>query len=280
MALMMKASKGQGGDFPKAPTGNHPAVLVAIVEIGTQFQNGFQGAPGKWQERAYFCWELVTEQDPTGKNFVIGADLTLSMNEKAKLRKWIETRMGKLFAEGAEYNVAEELGKPCLLNVVDKDGYPRIETPSSVPKGMTVPAPQRKPVLLTLADIKSKGVVCIPDWLPWLYGKPLAEHVKACKEFGGTAPNGQGGGGATAEGRAQAAKQDLIEPHQDSTWKYLDPDADDGLGAWVEGSASDVVEYATGKNLSFDKVRCTPLDVKDVRTAAEHGFGCGNHAPF
>lgn len=179
----LKPTKGEGGAFAKAPAGNHPAVLVAIVDMGTQ-KNDFQGQT-KWQHRAFFVWELVAEkQEGTDKNHVIGIDLTLSLNDKATLYKWIAARLGKPVPDGEDYDLSKELGQPCLLNVTEKNGYPKVSGVSAVPKGFAVPAPQHQPYSWHLSQA-ADGLVNIPDWIPYLYGKPIGDHIKQSRELGG-----------------------------------------------------------------------------------------------
>lgn len=189
--LTPKKDEGKGA-FAKAPAGNHLAVLVAVVDMGTQFADGYQGAAGKWQRKAYFVWELLGETvEGTTKNHLIGTDLTLSLHEKAKLRKWLEARRGKLIPDGAPLDITEELGKPCLLNVIEKNGYPKIDGLTAVPKGMPVGEPQHKPVSVGLEEFQAGTPV--PDWVPWHFGKPIADHIAGCKELGGKAPAPQSG---------------------------------------------------------------------------------------
>ncbi|HYE20938.1 MAG TPA: hypothetical protein VEA69_21005 [Tepidisphaeraceae bacterium] len=178
-----KASSGGGGSYEKAPAGNHPAVLVALIDMGTQEQEF--GGEVKEQHRIYGVWELVTEKKADGSNHVVGLDLTLSLNEKAKLRKWIEARLGRLIAEGEEYDVLSELGQPCLLNVVEKNGYPKVEGMSSVPKGMQVAKPTYPLTAWHLDDLEKTGQIALPSWVPYLYGEPLADHIKRAKELVG-----------------------------------------------------------------------------------------------
>lgn len=175
----MKASKGgDGGGFAKAPAGNHPAVLVAIIDMGTQ-ENDYQGQK-KWQRKAYFVWELVAEKvDGVARNHVVAIDLTLSLTEKSKLRKWIEARVGKPMPNDSDYDIIKELGQPCLLNVVEKNGYPKIEGVSAVPKGMTISKPGYTPIAWTLDDKESD----IPSWVPYFYGKPILDQIKESREF-------------------------------------------------------------------------------------------------
>jgi hypothetical protein len=188
MSWTQKASKGGDGNFERAPAGNHPAVLIGLIDMGTQ-ENNYQGNV-TWQHRAYFVYELVMEKMTTfpGKNHILAIDLTVSMNEKAKLRKWVEARTGKQIPDGVEYDISQELGQPVLLNVVlNKDGYPKIESVGSVPKGMTVPAPQNKPVIMSLEDFKGTGRV--PEFCPWLYGEKLEDHIKRAQEITGKGTN-------------------------------------------------------------------------------------------
>lgn len=188
MSFTIKASKGGGGGTEKAPAGNHLAVLVGVFDMGTQ-ENTFQGDT-KWQRRAFFVWELVGEKiSGTTKNHVIGIDLTLSLNEKAKLRKWIEARTGKVIPEGAEFDIAKELGQPCMLNVVEKNGYPKIEGVAAVPAAFikSMPPATYPLTAVDLDQFMSKEAT-IPDWSPWLYGSPLEDHISACKEIGAAKP--------------------------------------------------------------------------------------------
>lgn len=185
-AWVQTASKGGGEGFEKAPAGNHPAVLVAIVDMGTQ-SNEF-GGKQTWQRRAYFIWELVSAKmsGTKDRNHLIGIDLTVSLNEKAKLRQWIEARKAKKMPEGANYDILKELGQPCLLNVVlNASGYPKVNGVSAIPAGLTVPAAQHQPFSWSLEDYEKEGTIELPEWVEtqWLYGEPISAHIRRCKEI-------------------------------------------------------------------------------------------------
>lgn len=189
MSFNLKVSKGSGGGSEKPPAGNHLAVLVGVFDMGTQ-ENTFQGQDAKWQRRAFFVWELVGEKiSGTKKNHVIGVDLTLSLNEKAKLRKWIEARTGKVIPEGSEFDISKELGQPCMLNVVEKNGYPKIDGVAAVPSAFlkSMPPATYPLTAVDLDQFMSKAAT-IPEWCPWLYGSHLADHINACKEIGHAKP--------------------------------------------------------------------------------------------
>lgn len=176
MGWKTKAMARGDGDFERAPAGNHPAVLVAMIGMGVQ-ENEFNGQKTQ-QRRALFVWELVTEKNKAGKNHIAAIDLTISLNEKAKLRGWIEARTGKPIPEGHEYDISKELGKPCLLSITEKNGYPKVSGMAAIPKGMETPKPSRTPFLWDVDQIGAGGEISLPDWIPWLYGEPLKEHIK------------------------------------------------------------------------------------------------------
>lgn len=191
MSWDLKATEGKAGATERPPAGNHLAVLVGIFDMGSQWQEAFAAdEPGYYQRRAFFVWELVgVKVSGTTKNHVIGMDLTLSMNDKAKLRKFVEARTGKKFPEGAAFNPTTELGQPCLLNVVLKDKYPRVEGVAGLPDALkAIPVtPTYEPTAVSLDEFQS-GAKVIPDWCPWFYGNPLADHINACKEIGKDKP--------------------------------------------------------------------------------------------
>lgn len=222
--LTAKKDEGKGG-FAKAPAGNHLAVLVAVIDMGTQFSDGYQGAPGKWQRKAYFVWELIGEKaDGSAHNHVIGTDLTLSLHEKAKLRKWLEARRGKLIPDGAPLEIDEELGQPCLLNVIEKNGYPKIDGLSAVPKGMPIGAPGYKPVAVSLDEFRANPAA-VPAWVPYHFGKPIGDHVRECREMGGTAPAPQSGPTGATSGHDAGPRHlntpATLEVFVDDDWQTL-----------------------------------------------------------
>src|SRR5579859_1912968 len=131
----VKAKAGGGTEVP--PAGNHPAVLVALIDLGTQrteYNNQVS-----WQRKVYLVWELTTEQVAgTTNNHVIGRDYTLTFSSKSLLRGLIEKWRGRGFAENEEFDLSKLLGQKCLLTVIHKTSgndrlYAKIECISSVP---------------------------------------------------------------------------------------------------------------------------------------------------
>lgn len=211
-AWKQTAKKGGEGSFEKAPPGNHMAILVALIDLGEQYDE--YGGEGKWTHRAYFVWELVAERMSGSKrNHVIGIDLNVSLTEKAKLRKWIEARTGKAIPDGAEYDISRELGQPCLLNVVTKNDFPKIDSLGALPKGMPVPTPTYPPTLIGLDDFRAGTPV--PEWVPYLYAESIPDVIRRSKEMGGEAATRRKGKAEKTES-APASKDAMTSAYDDT----------------------------------------------------------------
>jgi hypothetical protein len=181
--LRTKVTKGGGGDFEKPPAGNHPAVVVAVVDLLTQErEEKFEGETQvREKHEVFLCWELVTKKMAGMKhNHLLGNRYTFSLHERANLRKIVEGVVGPLKNSDEGFDLEDLLGKPCLLQVTHNDnGYPVIKTTSEVPEGMTVPPALRKPYMWE----NGKPLEDIPDWLPWIYGMSAADRIKESVEY-------------------------------------------------------------------------------------------------
>jgi hypothetical protein len=178
-----------GGKYEKPPAGNHLAVLVAVIDMGQQWQEPFKaGDKGYWSRRAYFVWELCDEKIAgTEKNHVIAIDLTMSRKDTSKLYLWYKARTGQEIPN--PYDPTKDLGTHCMLNVVEKNGYPKVDGTTAVPKALAsrLPAPTYPLTAVSLSQFQAKTPV--PEWVPWCYGSPVEEHIKASKEIGGPKPS-------------------------------------------------------------------------------------------
>ncbi len=115
---------GGGKDFKKVPPGCHFAICNMIVDLGIQ-QTEFKGQ-AKSQHKVYIRWEIPderTEWEKDGKKMEgpcsIGATYTLSLSEKANLRKVLENWRGQPFtaAELKGFDITTIAGKCCQLMV-------------------------------------------------------------------------------------------------------------------------------------------------------------------
>jgi len=285
MSWVAKTTSGQGA-YEKPPTGNHPAVLVAIIDLGRQWQEPFDKAePGKFQHRLYFVYELVTKK-MTGKvneNHTVAVDLTFSMHEKATMRKYIESRLGKKIVTD-QYDVTQELGQAVLLSVVEnKNGYPKIGGVSAVPDGLPVPPALNKVLAWKLGD----SFAAIPPWLPYLYGRAIPEVIRDSEEYkSGTVSERAGenqAGQSAAPGRPAVARPSRAAPQpkpvdltSTATWFVWDDEQKD----WGPLALQEIVSWYNEARIDPSAIRVYPdgETPEQAKTAAEWGFPAMN--PF
>lgn len=127
-------------NFEIIPEGTHQAVCYGVWDIGYH-TNSF----GTKQHKIVVSWEInetiKNEGEYKGKRFVISNRYTLSLSEKANLRKHLESWRGKSFTpdELIGFDVEKLIGANCLLNIAhnEKDGktYSNILSIMQVPKG-------------------------------------------------------------------------------------------------------------------------------------------------
>lgn len=116
-----------GNNFTRelAPSGVHRAVCYSMVHIGT-VKESYLGEE-KEINKVRITWELSDElrtfkQENGEQPMSISKEFTLSMHEKANLRKTLEQWRGKVFTdeEAKVFDVTVLIGVPCQLNIVHK----------------------------------------------------------------------------------------------------------------------------------------------------------------
>ena len=115
---------GGGKDFKKVPPGCHFAICNMVVDLGIQ-QSEYKGQ-AKSQHKVYIRFEVPderTEWEKDGKKLEgpcsIGATYTLSLSEKANLRKVLENWRGQPFTaqELKGFDITKLAGKCCQIMV-------------------------------------------------------------------------------------------------------------------------------------------------------------------
>jgi hypothetical protein len=142
MPILATKSENEG-NFERIPAGTHQAVCYAVWDLG--YQKTVWNGQEKVQRKVVISWEIdkkiTNEGEYKGKRFVISNRYTLSLSEKANLRKHLESWSGKSFKEYEQtgYDLEQLIGKNCLLNIVheEKNGktYANISGVMAVPAG-------------------------------------------------------------------------------------------------------------------------------------------------
>ena len=167
MALIAKA--GEGGNFTPVPEGMHLARCYRIVDMGTQ-AGEYQGKP-TMAYKVMLQFEVHSE-DNDGKKLVtakneplsISKNYTLSLGEKANLRKDLQAWRGRNFTmdELKGFELKNVLGAWALLNIAKAAGsdgkeYTNIVAINPVPRMLkdTIPAGHNE---LKMFDINNPAV--------------------------------------------------------------------------------------------------------------------------
>lgn len=172
--MSITASNKSTSTFEPIPAGVYPARCYFMCELGNIPVN-FKGET-KWQHKVHIKWELPTmlkvfKEENGEQPYSIGNDYTLSMNEKANLRKMLEGWRGKGFseAEAEAFDITKLLGKECMISIIhntkgDKT-YANISSVSALPKGMICP-PQINPTFeFSFENFDKNKFDSLPDWL-------------------------------------------------------------------------------------------------------------------
>ena len=116
------SNAGGGGDFEPVPEGTHKARCFQVIDLGTQ--PGSKMYPDH-KHKVRIVWELPDEKieiEGEQKPMTIGNEYTMSLHEKANLRRDLESWRGKVFTDDelGGFDIAKLLGVPCLMTVVHK----------------------------------------------------------------------------------------------------------------------------------------------------------------
>ncbi len=191
---------GGGDDFKLVSAGMHPAVCDMMVDLGLQEQKS-QLYGDSVKHQVYIRWQIPGERLEYEKDgqkvegpMTIGSYYTLSLSEKANLRKVLQGWRGKEFTpqEAAQFDISAVLGKPCTLNVIHKTGdggkvRAKVDSVGPLIKGIAPPALEGEAVLY------DGGGEASPVWSklrPWMHEAINRQVNQAEPEQRGEQPEG------------------------------------------------------------------------------------------
>lgn len=171
---ILATNTGQQRELIEA--GNYVARCYEMIHIGT-IEEIIAGEK-KILNKVRIGWELPTElkvfKEENGEQpLVISKEYTLSMHEKANLRKTLASWRGKDFSddEAKSFDITKLIGATCMLNVIhkpSKDGaktYQEIGSISPMPRGVSAPAALNKPRILQYDDFSWSLFDSLPDFI-------------------------------------------------------------------------------------------------------------------
>lgn len=138
---VVASAQGEGKKFEKPAEMIQQAVLADVVDKG-MVPNKFK--PGTTQHKAYFVW-ICEELDSEGKNKRVFDGFTVSLHEKASLRKRLK-EFGAVIDKDTKIDLDQYIGtkRTLVLSSEDgDDGEPYIKllaTQKPQGKGVDIPA--------------------------------------------------------------------------------------------------------------------------------------------
>ena len=154
---MIVSDSGGGGTFEQAPVGAHVARCIGLVDIGTH--HGEYEGVANVRHQVIVRWELPNEKiasgDYAGEPFAVSEFYTLSLGEKANLRKVLTSWRGKEFTDDElkGFDLKSILNKPCMVQVGrNKKDRAKVQAVMSLPKGMVVPDQVNPGVYFSLSE--------------------------------------------------------------------------------------------------------------------------------
>lgn len=185
------ASDNGGKDFKKVPQGLHMARCYSLIDLGTQLVKGKYGE--KLQHKIRIGWELfgedengdplVVERDGKTLPMTISKSYTLALNEKANLRRDLESWRGKKFNddEAKGFDISKLLNAYCMINVTHSETngnmYANVNGITPIPPALKNAKPQ--PIHeLVVFDLDS------PDWRLFdTFHEKLQDAIKSSPEY-------------------------------------------------------------------------------------------------
>lgn len=185
MALSTPAKAGSGGNGgPKGPRercpkGSRLAAVVAVIDLGTHMES-FGGEPAKAKSLIALVFEVLDKKQTGGAPFIFAEPFTYSVNEKARLRKVVESCGYEVDASG--FDVRKLLGKTLRLRIdhgdngkqgeerreyADIGSYDAPLDEEITPDGK-IAKTQFQPFLHE--DVIASGDYVECDWIPWIWG--------------------------------------------------------------------------------------------------------------
>jgi len=156
---------------PKVPpveAGVYMAVCIGFVDLGEQYSEKFKN----YSYKGMYIWELpgeTIEIDGEQKPRQLSKEFTISASNKSNLRKFIETWNSRSYSDEdfMEFDVFEQVGKPCQLNVVlnETKEYANVDNLMPIPKGFPAPTTTTEHIKWDMDAWDDAAFDKLPEWI-------------------------------------------------------------------------------------------------------------------
>lgn len=186
-----------GKAFELCPEGVTVSRCYRIIDLGTQ-QFEFQGKK-KQARKVLVSWE-TSNLSADGKPLMVSKKYSLSLDEKAALRKDLQAWRGRTFTpqELEGFDISNLLTKPVMLNIVHSDDgkYANLSSMMPLPGGMKAPELFNTPVLFSLNEFDQDIFDSLSDGLKAIITLS-PEYAEATGGSSARTVKGGSGGAAT-----------------------------------------------------------------------------------
>jgi hypothetical protein len=153
-------------NYESLPEGTYQAICLGVFDLGMQ-EKKWNGEI-KHDHQVLILWEVdkrMTKGEYAGKRFLISKRYTMSLGEKANLRKDLTSWRGKKFTEDElkAFDLEKIIGVNCLLTIIKNDKYTNVGVVSKLMEN-------QQPI--------TKELEVIPEWIGKLQEKGLANINK------------------------------------------------------------------------------------------------------
>ena len=156
---------------PKVPPvepGVYMAVCIGFVDLGEQYSEKFKS----YSNKGMYIWELpgeTIEVEGEMKPRQLSKEFAISASNKSNLRKFIESWNGKSYSdeEFLEFDLFEQVGKPCQLNVVlnETKEYANVDNLMPIPRGFFAPTTDTKLIRWDMELWNDTVFAELPEWI-------------------------------------------------------------------------------------------------------------------
>lgn len=180
----MIVSESAGGTaYSPCPPGSYIARCVRLLDLGT-VTTDYQGE-AKTAHKVMLAFEVLDQDSrrDDGAPFVLSKRYTMSLHEKAALRKELASWRGRDFTpeELRGFDLRNILGQPCFVSVVETvkgdRTYSNIAGIMKAPRGMPIPESVEPLLYWSMSD-------AAPNWEAFALLHPkLVEQIEQSPEY-------------------------------------------------------------------------------------------------
>lgn len=155
---------------PKVPAiepGVYMAVCIGIIDLGEQYSEMFKS----YRNEVQIVWEIPSETveiDGETKPRQLSRTFSVATSKKANLRAVLSSWNGKAYSddEFGEIDLFDQIGRPCMLNVVlnDSGEYANVDSVVPMPKGVPDPVSTTPPIRWDMDAWDDEVFKTLPEW--------------------------------------------------------------------------------------------------------------------